>query len=142
MDYRAAADFLALGARSVQFCTVAMKYGYSVIDELHSGLSHLMQERGIRSIQELIGIALPKPVTDFMELTAKKTISAVQEETCVSCGNCTRCSYMAITLDGKNHPVTDASKCVGCSICAKMCMSGALFMRERTKPELSALKES
>ena len=27
MDYRSAAHFLALGARTVQFCTVAMKYG-------------------------------------------------------------------------------------------------------------------
>ncbi len=142
MDYKAAADFLALGARSVQFCTAAMKYGYGVIDELHSGLSHLMKERGIRSVKELIGIALPKPVTDFMDLPAKKTISAVHEDVCVSCGNCTRCSYLAITLDAKNHPVTDPSKCVGCSICAKMCMSGALFMRERTGKELSALQEN
>ncbi|MFH1018653.1 MAG: FAD-dependent oxidoreductase [Pseudomonadota bacterium] len=141
MDYKAAADFLALGARSVQFCTAAMKYGYGDIDELHSGLSHLMKERGIRSVNELIGIALPKPITDFMELSAKKTVSAVHEEICVSCGNCTRCPYLAITLNAENHPMTDAAKCVGCSICAKMCISGALFMRERSAKELSALQE-
>ena len=70
MDYRSAAHFLALGARTVQFCTVAMKYGVGIVGELHSGLSHLMQARGIRSVEELIGRALPDPVTDFMALSA------------------------------------------------------------------------
>jgi dihydropyrimidine dehydrogenase (NAD+) subunit PreA len=135
MDYKAAADFLALGAGTVQFCTAVMKYGYGVIDDFQSGLSYLMKERGIGSVRELIGLALPHPFTDFMDLPAKKTISAVDQDVCVSCGNCTRCSYLAITLDKMNHPVIDPSRCVGCSICAKMCMSGALYMRKRTSEE-------
>ncbi len=142
MDYRAAAHFLALGARNVQFCTAAMKYGYGVVDELHGGLSHLMQARGIRSVKELIGIALPNAVTDFMALSPTKKISAVDAELCVSCGNCTRCSYLALALDAQGHPVTDPERCVGCSICTKKCISGALYMRERTSAELAALKEA
>jgi len=63
MDYKAAAHFLALGARSVQFCTVVMKYGYGIIDELNSGLSHLLEEKGYKSVGEFIGCALPNPVT-------------------------------------------------------------------------------
>ena len=51
MDYKAAADFLALGARTVQFCTIAMKYGYGIIDDLEAGLSHLMADRGIGSVE-------------------------------------------------------------------------------------------
>ncbi len=141
MDYKAAADFLALGAKTVQFCTVAMKYGYGIIDELHSGLSHLMRARGIGSMDELIGAALPEPVTDFMDLSAKKRISACDSALCVSCGNCTRCSYFALLLDDNGYPVSDPEKCVGCSICAKNCMSGALTMRDRTAEELAALKE-
>ena len=46
MDYKAAAHFLALGARSVQFCTIVMKYGFGIIDELNWGLSHLLEEKG------------------------------------------------------------------------------------------------
>jgi dihydropyrimidine dehydrogenase (NAD+) subunit PreT len=141
MDYKAAADFLALGAKTVQFCTVAMKYGYGIIDELHSGISHLMRARGISSMDQLIGAALPGPVTDFMELSPKKRISACDGALCVSCGNCTRCSYFALALDADGHPVSDSSKCVGCSICTKNCMSGALYMRDRTAEELAALKE-
>ena len=38
MDYRAAAHFLALGASTVQFCTIVMKYGLGIVDELHSGI--------------------------------------------------------------------------------------------------------
>jgi dihydropyrimidine dehydrogenase (NAD+) subunit PreA len=142
MDYKAAAHFLALGAKTVQFCTIAMKYGYGIIDELHSGLSHLMEERGIPSVGKLIGRALPNPVTGFMELSAVKKISAVNGTLCQHCGNCTRCPYMAITLDKKLVPGTDASKCVGCSICVQNCFSGALYMRERTAKETKLLCEN
>jgi dihydropyrimidine dehydrogenase (NAD+) subunit PreA len=142
MDYKAAADFLALGAKTVQFCTIVMKYGYGIVDDLHAGLSFLMEERGLKSVKNLIGCALPNPVTGFMELTPVKKISAVNAELCEHCGNCTRCPYLAITLDADLVPVTDASKCIGCSICAQKCFSGALYMRERTKEETALLSEA
>ncbi len=142
MDYKAAANFLALGARTVQFCTVVMKYGYGVVRELHSGLSHLLAERGLRSVGELIGRALPDPITGFLDLPATKPISAVHEELCQHCGNCTRCPYLAITLDDRKLPRTDARRCIGCSICAQKCFSGALYMRERSAEELALLEEA
>jgi dihydropyrimidine dehydrogenase (NAD+) subunit PreA len=142
MDYKAAADFLALGAETVQFCTLVMKYGYGILDEIESGLSHLLKARGIAAVRELVGIALPRPVTDFLELPSRKGISACDTELCVRCGNCARCSYLAITLDENDHPVTEAAKCIGCGICAKKCISGALSLRERTPAELEALVES
>jgi len=141
MDYKAAADFLALGAETVQFCTVAMKYGYGIVDELHSGLSHLMAARGIGSVGQLIGIARPTPITDFMDLTPVKGISACDSALCVSCGNCTRCSYFAIGLDADRHPVIDPALCIGCSICTQKCISGALSMRTRSAAELDKLVE-
>ena len=141
MDYKAAANFLALGARTVQFCTIVMKYGYRIVDDLHSGLSYLMRERGFKSVNELIGCALPSPITGFMELTSLKKVSAVNAELCQHCGNCTRCPYFAIKLDSKKVPITDPSHCIGCSICVQKCFSGALYMRKRTKRELMLLKE-
>jgi NADPH-dependent glutamate synthase beta subunit-like oxidoreductase/dihydroorotate dehydrogenase/Pyruvate/2-oxoacid:ferredoxin oxidoreductase delta subunit len=138
MDYRSAAHFLALGARTVQFCTVAMKYGVGIVGELHSGLSHLMQARGIGSVEELIGRALPNPVTDFMALSPTLRIPTLTPELCVSCGNCTRCGYLAVSLDADRLPRFDASKCVGCSLCAQKCFTGALAMRDRTPEELAA----
>ncbi len=96
MNYKAAMDFLALGVKTVQFCTIVMKHGYGIIRELESGASFLMQQRGIGSMKELIGIAQPDPITDFMALTPVKKISEANPDYCVSCGNCARCPYLAI----------------------------------------------
>ena len=141
MNYKAAMDFLALGVKTVQFCTIVMKQGYGIIKELESGTAFLMQERGIHSMHELIGIAQPHPVTDFMALTPVKKISDPNPELCVSCGNCARCPYLAITLDDRGIPHTDPALCIGCSICAKKCFVGAISMRARSEAELVMLKE-
>jgi NADPH-dependent glutamate synthase beta subunit-like oxidoreductase/dihydroorotate dehydrogenase/Pyruvate/2-oxoacid:ferredoxin oxidoreductase delta subunit len=141
MNYKAAMDFLALGVKTVQFCTIVMKQGYGIIKDLESGTSFLMQQRGIASMKELIGIAQPNPITDFMALSPVKKISQVDFDFCVSCGNCARCPYLAITLDEKGMPHTDPALCIGCSICAKKCFVGAISMRERTPAEFAALIE-
>ena len=135
MDYKAAAHFLALGARNVQFCTVAMKHGVGIIEDLESGLSHLLAERGIASVGELIGRALPHPVTAFPDLSPVKKISQVVPDLCAGCGNCGRCPYLAITKDADGLPVTDPSLCIGCSICVQKCFAGALYMRDRRADE-------
>jgi dihydropyrimidine dehydrogenase (NAD+) subunit PreT len=142
MNYKAAMDFLALGVKTVQFCTIVMKQGYDIINDLNSGTSFLMQERGFHSMKELIGAAQPHPITDFMALTPIKKISNAGSLLCVSCGNCTRCPYLAIKLDIADLPITDPSRCIGCSICAKKCFTGAITMRDRTVDELSILKEA
>jgi dihydropyrimidine dehydrogenase (NAD+) subunit PreT len=141
MNYKAAMDFLALGVKTVQFCTIVMKQGYGILHDLESGTSFLMQERGIHSMRELIGIAQPHPITDFMALTPVKKISEAKPLLCVSCGNCARCPYLAIMLDEKGLPHTDPARCIGCSICAKKCFTGAISMRLRSADELSVLKE-
>ncbi len=141
MDYRAATHFLALGAKTVQFCTIVMKHGYNIFADLVNGTSSLMHERGIGSMAELIGIALPNPVTAFMDLPAGKKISACDEELCLSCGNCGRCPYQAISFDENKHPLTDPALCIGCGICVQKCFSGALSMRERTADEKAVLRE-
>jgi dihydropyrimidine dehydrogenase (NAD+) subunit PreA len=133
MSYLDAAHFLALGASTVQFCTIAEKYGYGIIDELKLGLSHLLEARDMDSVQDLIGIAQPKPITDFMDLPPKSKSSTLTRELCVHCGNCTRCPYLAITLDEELYPVIDKDKCVGCSLCTKLCFAGALSMKMDAK---------
>ena len=141
MTYKDAANFLALGAQTVQFCTAAMKYGLGYVDELHSGLSYLMEERGFRSVKELIGSALPNPITDFGALSPTKKLPQVVAALCQHCGNCARCPYQAIELNSRGVPEFDASHCVGCSLCAQKCFAGAISMRDRTPQELAALKE-
>jgi dihydropyrimidine dehydrogenase (NAD+) subunit PreA len=142
MTYKAAMDFLALGVKTVQFCTIATKYGYGIIRDLESGTAFLMQERGIHSMKELIGIAQPHPITDFMALSPVKKISSFHYDLCSGCGNCARCPYLAISLDEKSLPHSDPSLCIGCSICAKKCFTGAITMRDRSPEELSLLVEN
>ena len=141
MTYKDAANFLALGAQTVQFCTAVMKYGLGYVDELHSGLSYLMEERGFRSVKELIGSALPNPITDFGALSPTKKLPQVVAALCQHCGNCARCPYQAIELNSRGVPTFDPSHCVGCSLCAQKCFAGAIAMRERSPQELAALKE-
>jgi dihydropyrimidine dehydrogenase (NAD+) subunit PreA len=142
MTYKDAANFLALGAHTVQFCTAVMKYGLGYVDELHSGLSYLMEERGFRSVKELIGSALPNPITDFAALSPTKKLPQVVAALCRHCGNCVRCPYQAIELNGRGVPMFDPGRCIGCSLCAQKCFAGAISMRDRAPQELAALKES
>jgi dihydropyrimidine dehydrogenase (NAD+) subunit PreA len=124
MTYRDAANFLALGAGTVQFCTAVMKYGLGYVGELHSGLSHMMEERGLLSVGAL---------------SAVKKIPTVSAALCEHCGNCTHCPYQAVTLNGRNVPVFNPSLCIGCSLCAQNCFAGALAMRARSQSEVMAL---
>ena len=142
MNYKAAMDFLALGVKTVQFCTIATKYGYGIIRDLESGTAFLMQERGIQSTKELIGITQPHPITDFMALSPVKKISSFNYDLCSGCGNCARCPYLAIELDEKSMPHSDPALCIGCSVCAKKCFTGAITMRERSPEELALLIEN
>jgi dihydropyrimidine dehydrogenase (NAD+) subunit PreA len=141
MNYRQAADFLALGAETVQFCTLALHYGVEIVAELHAGLSGLLEARGLKSVAELIGRALPKPIREFPDLAAEKRISTVDRRLCVHCGNCSRCPYQAIELDRRKVPKTDPARCIGCSLCVQRCFAGALSMRERSQAERKILRE-
>ncbi len=141
MNYRQAADFLALGAETVQFCTLALHFGVEIVEDLHAGLSGLLEALGLDSVPALIGRALPKPIRDFPDLTALKRISTVERRLCVHCGNCCRCPYQAIGLDHRGIPRTDPERCIGCSLCVQRCFAGALSMRERSAAERVALRE-
>ena len=46
---------MALGAGNVQVCTAAMTYGFKIVQEMISGLSQYLDDKGI-ALDELIGI--------------------------------------------------------------------------------------
>ena len=47
--WRDAAEFMALGAGSVQVCTAAMHYGFRIVDDMISGLSNWMDVQALRN---------------------------------------------------------------------------------------------
>ncbi len=54
-----AAQFLLLGASTVQVCTGAMLRGYEIIDELKDQLGRFMSSHGFSSLRDFIGKSLP-----------------------------------------------------------------------------------
>ncbi|HEX8705720.1 MAG TPA: NAD-dependent dihydropyrimidine dehydrogenase subunit PreA, partial [Myxococcaceae bacterium] len=58
-NWRDAAEFIALGATSVQVCTAVMHYGYRIVEDMIEGLSNFLDEKGMKSVAELRGRAVP-----------------------------------------------------------------------------------
>ncbi len=54
-----AAQFMLLGAHTVQVCTGAMLRGYDMVGELLSGLEAFMTEHGFKSVKDFVGASLP-----------------------------------------------------------------------------------
>ena len=98
--WRDAAEFLALGASNVQVCTAAMTYGFKIVQEMISGLSQYMDEKGISSVSEITGQAVPK-VRNWNELNLNYVTKAViDQDKCIKCGKCvTVCRFDAVDKD-------------------------------------------
>ena len=52
-----AAEFLLLGSTTLQVTTSIMQYGYRIVEDMKNGLEHYMEEQGVDSLMDLIGIA-------------------------------------------------------------------------------------
>jgi len=125
--WRDAAEFMALGAGNVQVCTAAMTYGFKLVQEMISGLSGWMDEKGYTSVDQIVGRATPN-VTDWQFLNLNYITKAkIDQDLCIKCGRChIACedtSHQAITamVDGKRHFEVIEAECVGCNLCVSVC---------------------
>ena len=123
--WRDAAEFLALGAGNVQACTVAMTYGFKVVQELISGLSQYLDAKGIDSVAGLVGRAVPN-VTDWQYLNLNYVTKArIDQELCIKCGRCyAACedtSHQAISMSADRVFEVMDDECVACNICVNVC---------------------
>ncbi len=127
-NWRDAAEFISLSAGTVQICTAAMHYGFRIIDDMVAGLSHWMDAKGFRSIEDFRGKAIPN-VTDWQFLNMNyKSIAHIDQEKCIQCGLChiacedtSHQSIAAKRLNGKRHYEVIEEECVGCNLCAHVC---------------------
>ena len=53
--WRDAAEFMLLGATTVQVCSAVMHYGFRIIEDMLDGLSHWMDEKGFRTLADFSG---------------------------------------------------------------------------------------
>ena len=147
--WRDAAEFLLLGATSLQVCTAVMHYGFRLIEDLTDGLSNWLDDKGAASVQEIIGVAAPR-YSPFNELDLSyKVVARIDETTCINCNLCyVACDEGAhqcidLTVDGakidpatyrgevKAQPVVREGDCVGCNLCSLVCpVDGCISMLE------------
>ena len=129
--WRDAAEFLLLGARSLQAATAVMQYGYRIIDDLKQGLNLYLAEKGFASLSEMSGLGLDhlSGTTDTLD-RGTVLFPRLLKERCVGCGRCAvSCAdggHQALHLDEQRHPVLNGGRCVGCHLCVLVCPQRAM----------------
>ena len=125
--WRDAAEFIALGAGTVQVCTAAMTYGFKVVQEMTTGLADYMDAKGYATIEDFRGRAIPS-ITDWQFLNLNYVAKAeIDQQLCIQCGRChIVCEYTShqaifASLNGKRKFVVNEAECVGCNLCVLVC---------------------
>ncbi len=137
--WRDAVEFMLLGAGSVQVCTAVMHYGYRIVEDMIDGLNNYLDEKGFASVNDIIGLSVPR-VVDWSDLDLNyKVVANVNEEHCIQCNLCyVACedgahqSFEFVESNGRRYPRVIEEECVGCNLCALICPSpGAITMQRR-----------
>jgi dihydropyrimidine dehydrogenase (NAD+) subunit PreA len=147
--WRDAAEFLLLGASSLQVCTAVMHYGFRIVEDLCDGLSNWMDEKGFATIPDVVGRSLDR-VSDFKDFDlAFKAIARIDQQKCIRCDlcyvACNDTAHQCIDLvdrhgsivrpgayDVRSNGRADAvgtrpsvvvreEDCVGCRLCYNVC---------------------
>ena len=156
-----AAEFLLLGASSLQVCTAVMHFGFRIVEDLCDGLSNWMDEKGFKTIPEVVGKSVHR-VSDFKNFDLSfKAVARIDQEKCIRCDLCyVACSDTAhqcidlIAKDGsvvapgsydvrsngreaavQTRPMVKVREedCVGCRLCFNVCpVENCIRMVEET----------
>ena len=102
-SWQDAAEFILLGAGTVQVCTAAMHYGFRIVEDMIDGLSNWMDSKGFRTLDDFRGISLPR-VVEWKNLDLNyKIVARINPEKCIGCELCyTACwdgAHQCIHLD-------------------------------------------
>jgi dihydropyrimidine dehydrogenase (NAD+) subunit PreA len=121
--WRDAAEFLLLGASSLQVCTAVMHYGFRIIEDLCDGLSNWMDSKGFATIADLRAKSLHR-ISAFQNFDLSfRAVARIDPARCVRCNLC----YIACNdtahqcIDMTPQPVVREVDCVGCRLCYNVC---------------------
>ncbi|MCI1903537.1 NAD-dependent dihydropyrimidine dehydrogenase subunit PreA [Enterococcus hirae] len=126
-----AAEFILLGASTLQVTTAVMQYGYRIVEDLKNGLMHYMDEQGVDHLSELVGLA-NKNMIPAEDLDRDYQVRLkLDKEKCIGCGRCyISCfdgAHQAIEWHEEDRlPSFIKEKCVGCHLCVLVCPVGAI----------------
>jgi dihydropyrimidine dehydrogenase (NAD+) subunit PreA len=120
-----AAEFLLMGASSLQICSAVMAEGLGIIDGLREDLSKYMVRKGFASVSDMVGVSL-KRLVPLMELDPKaRVVAHIDPKACIRCDlcfiSCRDSGYQAVTKGKeKSYGVTER-RCTGCALCQQVC---------------------
>jgi dihydropyrimidine dehydrogenase (NAD+) subunit PreA len=149
--WRDAAEFISLGAGSVQVCTAAMHRGFKIVEDMVDGLSNWMDDKGYKTLDDFRGLAT-KNYKNWQDLDMNYDIKAkIDQDKCINCGlchiACEDTSHQAITISktgGKNIYTVVDQECVGCNLCMHVCpVDGCITMKQvdNGKPYMTWLQD-
>ena len=135
-----AAEFVALGAASLQVCTAVMHYGFRIVEDMIDGLGSYLDSKGFASLDDLKGRAVAN-VADWGDLDLNfKIVADINPDLCIGCHLCyVACEDGAHQCieeypangNGKRIPRIIEDECVGCNLCALVCpVHGCIAMKE------------
>lgn len=136
-NWRDAVEFILMGASTVQVCTAVMHHGFRIVEDMIEGLSNYMDEKGFKSVDEMVGLAVPNFV-EWGDLDLNyKIVADINTDKCIECQLCyIACwdgAHQCIHLhdDGNRVPYVDKEHCVGCNLCSLVCpVPGCITMEE------------
>lgn len=130
--WRDAAEFLLLGAKTLQICTAVLRYGIHIIRDLRDGLEQWMDKKGFVNISSISGRSLTYLVEHSQLPRGLQVVSKIDPRLCTRCGVCyTACragGYEALLKNSDGSFQVDSSQCGGCGICRAVCSQGAITL--------------
>ncbi|TEU19085.1 MAG: NAD-dependent dihydropyrimidine dehydrogenase subunit PreA [Anaerolineales bacterium] len=138
--WRDAAEYILLGATSVQVCTGIMKHGFRIVEDMIDGLSNWMDEKGFAKVSDFIGKSASRVGTLGDLDVMYRTIAEIDYSQCIYCNKCyIACEdglHQAIELveeNGRAEPRIKEDECVGCRMCELICPTRCIKMVERDR---------
>lgn len=134
--WRDAVEFILMGSSTVQVCTAVMHYGFGIVREMTAGLNSYMDDKGFKTINDMVGRALPN-VQHWEDLNLKyKVVASIDSSKCIGCQLCyAACedgAHQAIGLQaGTRVPEILEENCVGCNLCSLVCPVEQCITMER-----------
>lgn len=134
--WRDAAEFILLGAGSLQITTAVMQYGYRIIEDLTEGLRCYLEERCIPNIATIRGASAENVVDSDQVERDTVLFPKFNSDKCIGCGRCyISCSdggHQAIQFDAETRkPKLLGNKCVGCHLCRLVCPANAIGIAQK-----------
>ena len=130
-----AAEFILVGAKTIQVTTGIMQYGYRIVEDMCNGLMHYMEEQKVDRLEDLVGLA-NRNIIPAEELDRDYIVyPQIDNDKCVGCGRCYISCYdgahQAMEWNEETRrPNCNHDKCVGCLLCGHVCPVGAISLGE------------